>query len=42
MAFFSLRCSIMAGATDAPLEQRRINQLSVSVCLSVNGIIFET
>ena len=29
VAFFSLRCSVMAGATDAPLEQGRINQLSV-------------
>ena len=27
-------CTVMAGATDAPLEQRRINQLSV--CLSVH------
>ena len=29
-------CTVMAGATDAPLEQGRINQLSV--CLSVCGL----
>ena len=28
-------CIVMAGATDAPLEQGRINQLSV--CLSLSG-----
>ena len=35
-------CTVMAGATDAPLEQGRINQLSVclSVCLSVMIIYF--
>ena len=32
-------CTVMAGATDAPLEQGRINQLSV--CLSVCTFIWK-